>query len=189
MAFGFDFGLDVTAVSLPADFQTALATASNQNSSSNPRFFSRFRNSAFTKAFLTESISVSAELLTGTSFDLYGGDVKWAFLREKAGTLAIRQTISYAKLFYFSAHTYDTQVLVSKNLLFIDPYFGLGYLVWNGDISGNGLPAGVDGSRSGGNPHIFMGVPLKLMALRIIAEYDYNFAGLNSYGMRIGFGI
>lgn len=188
MLIGLDVGLDVTAISLPSDFQSALSTASGQSLDSVPSLLPLPRLSVhkglpfgFDLGF--EGVSYESKLKA------VGGEVQWAFLRDSGISAALRESFSYSKIFFLSTHSYDTQVVVSKNLLLIDPYVGAGLLFWNGDVQGTGLPVSIDGHRSGSNPHFFAGIPVKLFLLRVAAEADYNTAGIHSYGFRIGFGF
>lgn len=186
---GLDVGVDVTVVSLPQDFKNAISTASGVNLSTIPAYIPLPRLSAHKG--LPHNIDVGfGGLAYANVAALYGGDVKWAFFKNpKYGTVAIREAVGYSKLFYLSTRSYDTQLLISKNVHLVDPYGGMGYLMWNGDVEGSGIPAGIAGHRTGANPHFFGGLPVNLLGIKVTAEVDYNLAGIVSYSARVGVGF
>lgn len=196
ITLGVDVGLDLTYIAFPTEFQQALATATGQAASQIGS------GAPLPKLNIHKGLPFGIDL--GFSFmslsnggsnlyKSYGGDIKWAFLRGMTvPAVALRLSGSYNNLFFIRTHTYAVDLMVSKDLVLIDPYAGAGLQFWSGELSvpaGVPTPAGVSLSQSGTNPRVFAGAMLKLAILRLAAQIDYSTAGLTTYGGKVSFGF
>lgn len=188
LAIGLDIGVDIVAVKFPAETVQALRLATDRDNIPSTVPIPRF---SIHKG-LPWGIDLGMSWVSYQGNRIVGFDAKWAFLREKEHLpiVAFRTSANYLKLFFLETSTYKFDLLVSKKLGFlIEPYFGFGLQVASGklEVASGSLPAGVSGEASQVSPHLYLGLPLSLAILRLTAEYDYSFAGISSYGFKIGF--
>ncbi|OFZ18265.1 MAG: hypothetical protein A2X94_07445 [Bdellovibrionales bacterium GWB1_55_8] len=197
---GFDLGLDVTAISVPTDFVTAMSAASGSDASAIPgtipvpklSFHKGLPGGVdFGFSYATSKLAGAADGL----FSMWGLDLKYSILSGLGPlpAVAVRFNMSSSDLWFLSTNTYALDAIVSKNLYLIDPYAGAGLKYWSGELKVPvelaGASTTLSSSHSSMNPHIFVGIPLKLMFLRITAEADYNLAGITTYGAKVSLGF
>lgn len=194
MLLGFDAGIVVEGVGLPASVTNAYSLITQQSTDSIPTLI------PIPMLMLHKGLPFGIDV--GFSYFTYGsgevteigGDLQWTFLRSALlPAVAVRESVDYNHLYFVDTHCYTTDVLVSKNLIVIDPYIGVGMQNWSGSLVGNvntgALPVSISGSASGTDFHAFAGVPIKLLFLRITAEVERSFAGFTDYGAKISIGF
>ncbi len=198
LAIGLDAGVDFTAVAVPKEFASALALSTGKAESTLPTVIPVPKLSlhkGFPGGFDLGFSYATSKMLLGQEdlFNVFGFDLKWAFIDggNVKPAVAARFAYSKSKLWFMSTNTFSIDAVASKNLYVIDPYVGAGLKIWSGDLAIPvgipGLPLTVSGSHSSVNPHIFAGLPFKMMLLRLTVEIDYNLAGMTSYGGKISF--
>ncbi len=195
-AIGIDFGIEATAVQLPSSFRSAVATASQKSDSDIPSLI------PVPKLNLHKGLPFGLD--AGLSYISYqdkikliGGDLKWAFtdlFKSAPFAAALRLNYTSETLWYLKSHNFQTDFLVSKDLLFIEPYIGTGLQMWSGHIdvptglpANMGLPSTVSGSDSATNVHFFAGAPLKLGLFWFTPEVDYSTFKVFSFGSKFSF--
>jgi hypothetical protein len=193
---GLDMGIEATGVRLTQSFRDAIATVSQKSSSDIPSVI------PVPKLNLHKGLPFGVDL--GLSYIGYqsqiqviGGDVKWAFtdlIKDLPLSGALRLNYTSEKLWYLNSSNFQTDLLVSKSLFFIEPYVGTGLQFWSGDINvptglpaSSGLPANVSGHSSGTSAHFFAGAPLKLALFWLTPEVDYSTVGVTSFGAKFSF--
>jgi len=193
MMLGVDIGVDVTAISVPTAFTTALSLATGQSSSNLPSVLlvpklNLHKGLPMGIDLGLTWISVADSSSSSTVAQEIGGEVQYALVNNLAmPAISARLTDSYTTLYFMSTNTWALDVLMSKNLVVIDPYVGVGMKYWSGQLN---VPTGVtgltvSGSSSGFTPHIYAGLPLKLAIIKMTGEVDYNFAGFTTYGLKL----
>ncbi|HCM39959.1 MAG: hypothetical protein A2Z97_16290 [Bdellovibrionales bacterium GWB1_52_6] len=192
---GLDVGIAITAAPVTSDFKSALSLATGQAESEIPAFLPVPQiaiRKGFPKGFdLGITFATSSTLLGQPGlFSLYGGDLQWAFVSGAGAKPALAARISYSNstLWFLKTNSYALDVIASKNLYIIDPYAGIGLKHWSGSLElqpFQELPYTVSGSKSGTNPHVFFGLPLKMAFINMTFEADYNFNGMSTYGSKI----
>jgi hypothetical protein len=196
MTLGIDIGVDVTYLSFPSAFTSALSTASGQSTASLPSGVPMPKINIHKG--LPFGIDVGASFVTLSSggskvFSSYAGEAKYAIINSAAlPTVAVRASYSSNEVYFIDAKTFTFDAVVSKNLMLIDPYVGLGIQHWSGSIevpAGVPTPSGVDLSGSGTPFHMYAGTMLKLGFLKLVGEIDYSTIGLTTYGGKLSFGF
>jgi hypothetical protein len=195
-AIGLDVGVEATGVRLSAGFRDAIATVSQKSASDIPSVI------PVPKLNIHKGLPLGIDL--GFSYIGYqdkikviGGDVKWTFTDLIPGMPldgGLRLGYTSQTLWYLKGHNFQTDFVVSKNLLIIEPYFGTGLQFWSGHIdvptglpSGSGLPTNVTADDSGTNVHFFAGMPLKLGVFWLTPEIDYSTAKVLAFGSKFSF--
>lgn len=192
MLIGLDVGVEVTGINLPSDFKNNIATISGQNLGDIPTLipipkFNVHKGLPFGVDVGFSYIGYKSDL------KLFGGDVKWAFFPGDIllPSAAVRLNYTNEQLWYINGTMWQLDLLVSKNLLIIEPYLGAGVQKWSGNLSiptnlpaASGLPANVSSSTSGTNVHVFAGLPIKLALIHITPEIDHSTAGVTSFGAK-----
>lgn len=194
ITLGFDLGVDVRVIKVPSTFGDALNIVTGQ---SIPAYIPVPRL-VFHKGFpfgVDLGFSYFGITTPDVSIKMYGGEVQWAFLKGNLAmpSMAIRATANYSALGFIHTHTYKADIVASKSLLLLEPYFGAGFQSWSGDLNFpvhlGPLPATISGHSSGTNTHYFGGLILKLLIARIAFEGDYSTARVMSYGMKLSLGF
>jgi hypothetical protein len=195
-AIGIDVGVEATGVRLPSDFRTTIGTISQSAASDIPSVVPVPRLNLHKG--LPFGLDVGASYISyQDKIKVVGGDLKWTFtdlMKVSPIAGAIRFNYTSETLWYLKAHNFQSDLLFSKNLFFIEPYFGAGLQFWSGHIevptglpSGSGLPSSVSGSDSGTNAHFFAGIPLKMGVFWLTPEADYSTAKIVSFGSKFSF--
>lgn len=197
MLLGFDVGIDMTYLSLPSTFASALALASGQSTSQLPSGFVLPKINVHKG--LPYGLDVGASFITTsdagqTVYSSYGGDIKWAFLNKPLiPVVAFRASFTSDTIYFLNAHTYTFDVVASKDLFILDPYVGAGLQMWSGSISVPStipqLPSGVSTDASGTNAHMYAGAMFKLVIFRFVAQVDYSTAGFTTFGGKFSVGF
>lgn len=191
---GFDIGVDVTAIKVSNEFEAAM---------------SAITGSPVSLAVIpVPRLSVHKGLPFGVDLgfsyfklqdkaSLWGGEAKWAFLNGGLVLPSIAARVSYSssKLWFLETSTFKFDVVASKNFMVFEPYGGLGIQSWSGDLKLDAIQAavasaaGVSTHASGTSPHIYGGLAMKLLLLRITGEVDYNTSGVTTYGLKASLGF
>lgn len=197
VVLGIDVGLDVTYLSLPSEFASALALASGQSTSQLPSGLVMPKLNIHKG--LPLGIDVGGTFMSLSSggtkvFSSYGGDIKYSIINNAAmPAVAVRAAYSSNTVYFLDTTALTFDVLVSKNLVLIDPYLGAGLERWSGDINVPStipqLPAGVSTEASGTAFRVYGGLQLKLAIIKIVGEAAYSTAGLTTIGGKFSIGF
>lgn len=190
---GIDAGLELTLFRLPSEFLDAMTAAGV--ASGVPALLPVPRLNLHKGFPLGLDLGFSFVTLQGNR--ILGVEIQWAFLRTKPllPFVALRASTTLSRLFFMNTRTYKADILASKGVgLLLEPYAGFGVQFSSGDLNvpvggPGGLQLSVAGQKSSTDPHVFLGLPIKLVLLRVTAEYDYSFAGIQSYGIKASLGI
>jgi len=195
---GFDIGLDVTVITIPTDFtnamvQAGLAASSVPGTVPVPKINIHKGLPSDIDVGLTYSSSGMIGLGADV-FSTFGFDIQWAPLSGIGPLPAVAARLSYSssKLYFINGSAIALDGVVSKNFYVVEPYAGLGLINWSGSLTlPNGLtmPAGIASTGGGLAPHFFIGLPLKLMFLKITAELDVNTVFGTTYGGKLSLGF
>jgi hypothetical protein len=153
---------------------------------------------------ITDSIDIGASYISYHEFQVIGADIKFAFFQPTEGpTIAFRFNYTHTKLDYstdgaslsFSSQEYKPEILMSRDLDFVDPYIGIGAQYASGTL-GFDIPLQVaevaatvkNNSLAG---EAFIGVVMKFppIGLRIVLDAEYSSLGEDSIGFKFGFGF
>ena len=187
---GFDVGVDVTMINFPTAFTDALALGGT-SAASMPTAFPVPRLNIHKGLPGGFDIGGSYIGLAGTS--IIGFDAQWRFLNN-AALPAVSLRAGYTSFnsdeFFVKSSGFKFDVVASKNLFLIDPYIGAGVEYGSGELNvsttiADTLPASVSATSSVFAPHFFVGVPLKLLFLQFVGEYDYSFTGSATMGGKV----
>jgi hypothetical protein len=189
LIFGLDIGIEVTGISLPDNFKTALALATQQPASQVPSVV------PIPKLNLHKGFPFGVDLgfsysTYQSTFTVWGIDGQYGFIKSPVD-LAGRISYGHSHLYFFDSHILNIDAVASKNLIIIEPYVGLGLQTWSGSLNVTGasvgLPANVSANSSGTTGHFFVGVPIKLGFFHLTGELDTSFAGITTYGGKTSF--
>jgi hypothetical protein len=140
-----------------------------------------------------------------------GGDVKWTLNDSKMGgrmpfNLAIRAMYTASGLSYgqtvsgvsdtitYSASNYGGNLSISKKILFIEPYVGIGYVGTNNTLSNTGtvtlyqqsVSLTDSFSDSNGGTWFYAGVQVWFLVPAVTVEYD-NMYGVGAGSVKVSF--
>jgi hypothetical protein len=186
-AIGLEIGLDVTAISVPDSFKTAIALASNSAPSDVPAVI------PLPKLTIMKGLPAGFDVGFSYSsyqsyFRIYGGEVKWALSdgRGARPAIAFRASGNYTHVFFMDTHCWGLDAVVSKNFYLLEPYAGVGLQRWAGSLALNGqpVPAGLETTASSTNVQFYAGLPLKMGFFKITPEAAYSTAALLLYGAK-----
>lgn len=188
VALGLEFGLDLTIISVPAEFITAMALVGN--------------TTAIPSTLPLPKLQLRKGLPFGFDFGfsyvgirdnkILGMDIQWAFMNEKdRPNMAARLSYTNTKLWFVKTTTFAIDVLASKKLAIFDPYVGLGFTLGSGELEfpSGSVPVSVDVSQSFSSARFFVGLPLDLLFFKIVPEYNYSFSGISTYGVKAVFSL
>ncbi len=184
---GLDLGITVEGITLPQEFKDGLALVSGTAAASLPSLVPLPKFS-LTKG-LPGGIDLGVSFIQYTDvFKSFGAAARFGFESPIGLWFGGQISGNYTKIYFLSTHTYGLDVVASKSFALIEPYLGLGVQVWSGDVAwsanaGN-VPVGVSAHQSGTSPHVYFGLPLSLLALKITGQIDYSFAGIMTYGAK-----
>lgn len=177
---GFDLGLEVT--------QTSLAKSA---SLWNKIGVSNISNLYVPKLHVTKGLPLDIDIggfistIPSTGINLYGGELRWAFLPGSSTMPAVAVRGSLTKLTGVSQLSLDTKGLdlsISKGFAMFTPYAGIGQ-VWT-----NSTPEASTGltKESFTQSKLFVGGNLNLGITNLAAEYDKTGAA-KSISLKLGF--
>lgn len=182
LLLGLDLGIETTAIQLPAKTKDALTLMGN--STANVPSMIPLPRLNITKG-LPFGFDLGASLfkmkVRGIDILNYGGSLKFAFFDGGVimPAVAIRGTFNKGKYFNrIKTQTLGIELLVSKNLIILEPFGGIGYQSGKGEIDSTGiaLPTAItlDTKQTVSQVRAFVGATLKLGFLNLAAEADFG---------------
>lgn len=188
LAIGLEIGVDVTVIPVPSSFTNALQTVGNTANVPSALPLPRLN----IRKGLPFGIDLGFSYIGVDDNKIVGGDIQWAFLTKPAlPNVAVRASQTLARLGFITTRTTSIDVLASKKVGFLlDPYVGFGVQFASGELAyaaGATLPVGVEAKQSVTHPRLFVGLPIKLVLFKLVAEYGYSFSGVSTYGGKFGF--
>jgi hypothetical protein len=126
----------------------------------------------------------------GTNVRLYGGELKWAFLRGSTVWPAVAVRGSYTKLAGVDQLDVDTKgvdLSISKGFAMFTPYGGIGK-VWT-NATPKSIPASFPtppSSESISQNKYFVGLNINILLVNLVVEGDKT-GDATSYGLKLGF--
>ena len=196
---GIDMGIDLTGIWAPASFQTAMGVITGTSSAQIPALlpFPRFNARKGLPFGLEVGLSfIPSGLIPGYSIQTWGGELKWNLLNKNlAPQVAFRASANYGSLWFIDTHAFKFELVGSKKFGPVEPYVSAGYQLWNGTLNLSSTLqqalalTGVSSQASDSNLVLGGGVSIKLVFLKLVAEYDYNAtgAGVQTVGGRAVF--
>lgn len=181
---GFDVGVEVTAV----DIDESKGSWKNQgglNKGDFPAMLPVLKLHAQKGLPFGIDIGAIYSKVPDSNIQLVGGEVKWAVLKGGVATPAVALRGSYTKLMgvdYLDLQTIGYDASVSKGILMLTPYAGVGQMVINSKPDVPGLD-----DETITETKYFVGVKTSLLLLTIAAEAD--FAEVPAYSLRVGLGF
>ena len=135
-------------------------------------------------------LDVGAEYghIPGTSASLYGAEARYALLEGTIATPAVSLRADYTRAsgtHDIDYHSYGTDVSISKGLLFLTPYAGVGYTWSTVKVSPSSGLSTEDIDR----PKFFAGVQFSMLVLlKTTLEYERT-GGNNAFDLQFGVGL
>jgi len=180
---GFDIGVEVTGVKISSG-STFWENAVDDNK---PPDYVLLPKIHVQKGLpLGIDLGVIYATAPGTNISLYGGEIKWAFLKGSIVSPAAAVRGSYTALAGvddLDAATYGLDVSVSKGFGPLTPYAGLGN-VWIKTQENAGL--GLDDVSTSATK-LFIGAKLKILLLGIVLQADFSEVPMYSARANISF--
>jgi len=134
-------------------------------------------------------VGVMAGAAPSTNVRLYGGEVKWAFIKGSTTMPAVAIRGSYTKLAGVDQLDFNTKGLdlsISKGIALFTPYAGIGN-VW---VTGTpkDIPASftAPSQESFSQNKYFVGVNMNFVLINVVVEADKT-GDDTSYGLKLGF--
>lgn len=196
---GLDIGVELTLIKIPDAFNNALASVGlNQPFTTIPSIPLPKLN--IHKGW-TDHVDLGFSGVQYLNYKIYGGDLKFVVYNpdESEGglTWALRFCYSYANVGFVTTNTYTPQILISRKLVFADPYMGVGYQVVRGKIDfsftpNSSIPAQeISASGSGSAGLGFVGLSMRMpgLGVRVTLEGAYNTGGASTLGTKVGIGF
>ncbi len=196
---GIDLGVDLTGIWAPASFQTAMGIITSTASTQIPALlpFPRFNARKGLPFGLEIGLSfIPSGLVPGYNIQSWGGELKWNFLNKTVAPLvAFRASANYGSLWFIDTHAFKFELVGSKKFGPIEPYVSAGCQIWNGTLNLSSTLqqamtlANVSNQASDSNLVLGGGISIKMVLLKLVAEYDYNAtgAGVQTVGGRAVF--
>lgn len=132
-------------------------------------------------------VGVMAGAAPSTNVRLYGGEVKWAFIKGSTVMPAVALRASYTKLAgvdQLDLNTKGVDVSISKGFAMFTPYAGIGK-VWVTSTPKN-IPIAAPSEESFSQNKYFVGVNMNFVLVNIALEADKTGED-TSYGLKLGF--
>jgi hypothetical protein len=132
-------------------------------------------------------VGVMAGAAPSTNVRLYGGEVRWAFIKGSTTMPAIALRGSYTKLAGVDQLDFNTKgadLSISKGFAMFTPYAGIGK-VWVTSTPKN-IPLAVPSEESFSQNKYFVGVNMNFILVNIALEADKTGED-TSYGLKLGF--
>jgi len=179
---GFDIGLEVTALDINEDEIYWKLMGDFPDMLPIPRLH--------VQKGLPFGIDVGAiySSIPSTNISLWGGEVKWAFLKGDIATPAVAVRGTYTQLNgveYLDLNTMGYDISISKGFTILTPYAGIGQVKIESDpknIPGNPLK-----KESITETKYFAGLRVSLGLINMVAEAD--FAEVPAYSLKLGVGF
>jgi len=186
---GFDAGVDMTLIGFPSAFTDALSLGGT-SSAAMPASFPVPRLNIHKG--LPGGFDIGGSYISVGGTSIIGFDAQWRFINNVAlPAVAVRAgyTSFSSDEFFVKSSGFKLDVVASKNLFLIDPYIGAGIEYGSGELNvattiADTLPASVSVSSSVFAPHVFVGLPLKLLIFQFVGEFDYSLTGSTTYGAK-----
>lgn len=179
---GFDAGVEVTAAKIDSsNWDKAI---------SNPPDYLILPKLHVQKG-LPLGIDVGLEYATvpNSNISLYGAELKWAVLRGTMVSPAVAIRGSYTALTgvnELDASTFGLDASISKGVLFITPYAGVGQVWIDTSVKSSAVTLPIkDVSTSA--TKIFLGAKVKLLLVNLVFQAD--FSDVNMYSARVNVGF
>jgi hypothetical protein len=203
-AAGVDLTIEATIAKVPQSFKDTMAGAgfsgvANLPVLPSPKFHIH--------KGMGETVDVGGSLIIYQGYKIYGGDIKVALTDPKleGPVVAGRLSYNYSNFSYVTANTWTSQLLMSRKMVFADPYVGVGYqyVVGKAELE-IPLPDGVTpemaelaGIQTAYGPYrstsgafiAFCGVSIQPpnIGLKLVMEGSYNTATAHTLGIKVGF--
>jgi hypothetical protein len=123
----------------------------------------------------------------GTNIRLYGGEIRWAFIKGSTTMPAIALRGSYTQLAGVDQLDFNTKgvdLSISKGFAMFTPYGGIGK-VWVTSTPKN-IPTATPSEESLSQNKYFVGVNMNLVLINVVIEGDKT-GDATSYGLKLGF--
>jgi hypothetical protein len=136
-------------------------------------------------------VGLMAGAAPSTSVRVYGGEVKWAFIKGSTTMPAVALRGSYTKLAGVDQLDFNTKGLdlsISKGIALFTPYAGIGKVWSTGtpkDIDPVSFPAPPSQESISQNKY-FVGVNMNFVLVNVVVEADKT-GDDTSYGLKLGF--
>lgn len=182
---GFDIGVAASAVNIDSKLWDAVAPTSNFGDYL-PLPSLRVRKG------LPFGLDVGASYAEVPRSDIkvVGAELQYALLDGSVATPALAVRLSGSTLLGVNdlqMSTYGGDVVVSKGILFLTPYAGLGTVYMRGKYDGS-LPANTSlAAYSTVKQRVFAGVQMSMTLLRLTIDYEYLTRSVYSAKLSIGF--
>jgi hypothetical protein len=181
--FGFDLGVAVTDTKIKNTDAFNTAGAGDISDIAVPSL--RFNMG------LPFSIDVGAMVgsVPGTNVRLYGGELRWAFIKGSTTMPAIALRGSYTQLAGVDQLDFNTKgvdLSISKGFAMFTPYGGIGKVWVTGTPKNLPLSATTPSEESFSQNKYFVGVNMNFVLINIVLEADKTGED-TSYGLKLGF--
>lgn len=180
---GLDIGFDLALIRVPSSFQnlmTMVGATGVPNTLPLPR--------VNLHKGLPGKVDLGFSWIGYQGNSVYGFEGKYAFTDGPAlPAIAVRASYTTADIFFMSTSTFAVDALISKSMVLIDPYLGVGYINYSGELvvpTGQALQPTVNAAASGGTGRFFIGLPLKLGFIKLTGEYESTFASVSNIGVK-----
>jgi hypothetical protein len=204
---GWDFGIEVTLVRIPDDFNNVLAEYAQGGAGTSLVPALPVAKIQLRKGF-GDSVNVGGSYIGYQTNMVIGGDFQVTMDTPEEGlSWALRLNYTYTSISFVTARSIAPEIVFSRKLEFADPYFGGGVqYIWGAinmilNVSaGEGiqLPPGVSApsiqiplntTGSGVDGYAFSGVSMRVpnLGLKVTLEGSFNFSGADTIGGKVGF--
>jgi hypothetical protein len=179
--FGFDVGVAATDTKIKNSDAFNAAGAGNISSIAVP---SLRLNLGLPFSF---DVGAMAGTVPGTNVRLYGGELRWAFIKGSTTMPAIALRGSYTQLAGVDQLDFNTKgvdLSISKGFAMFTPYAGIGK-VWVASTPKN-IPSATPSKESLSENKYFVGVNMNFFLINVALEADKT-GDDTSYGLKLGF--
>jgi hypothetical protein len=185
VALGLDIAADITVISVPQSFKSAMALIGSTDIPSTiplPRINLR-KGLPWGLDFGFTWIGYGVYSVLG--FDLQKNWIKMPI------ALATRASYGSQSLNFIHTKTLSFDALASMSLAVIDPYLGLGAQFGSGELrfTSGTVPVSVATSQSFSSLRFFAGLPVNLALVKLTFEYATTFSGIATYGGKVAFSL
>lgn len=185
VALGLDIAVDVTVISVPDSFKSAMALIGSTDIPSTiplPRVNLR--------KGLPWGLDFGFTWIGYGVYSVLGFDLQKNWIKMP---IALASRVSYGKqsLNFIHSSTFSLDAVASMSLAIFDPYLGLGGQFGSGDLRFNSgtVPVSVATSQSFSSLRFFAGIPVNLAVMKLTIEYATTFSGVATYGAKAAFSL